>query len=77
MAITSNVRPAARARAAALSAAAQARLAERTARLRRRERDEERSALRGLVWIALLILAGSIARAGLSRAFVPGWWRQW
>jgi hypothetical protein len=31
--------------------------------------------VRGLILIALLMLAGSIARAGLERVFVHGWWR--
>jgi hypothetical protein len=31
--------------------------------------------VRGLILIALLVLAGSIARAGLERVFVHGWWR--
>ena len=50
---------------------------ERAAWRREREREEHFSLLRGLVWIALAVLVVSIARAGLGRAFVPGWWRQW
>jgi hypothetical protein len=42
---------------------------------RQREQLERRSMLRGLILIALLVLAGSIARAGLERVFVHGWWR--
>ena len=42
---------------------------------KQREQIERRSMVRGLILIALLVLAGSIARAGLERAFVHGWWR--
>ena len=40
-----------------------------------RERDQRRSLLRGLLWLALLALIFSVVRAGLHRVFVPGWWR--
>ena len=40
-----------------------------------RERMERRSALRGLILLAAAVLVGSIARAGLDRVFVQGWWR--
>ena len=40
-----------------------------------RERLERRSALRGLILLAAAVLVGSIARAGLDRVFVQGWWR--
>ena len=60
-----------------MSADGQARRAARDARRRERERQEHFSLLRGLVWVALVVLVASIARAGLGRAFVPGWWRQW
>jgi hypothetical protein len=40
-----------------------------------REREQRRSLLRGLLWLALFALIFSIARAGLHRVFVPGWWR--
>jgi fatty acid desaturase len=40
-----------------------------------REREQRRSLLRGLLWLALLALIFSVARAGLHRVFVPGWWR--
>jgi hypothetical protein len=33
--------------------------------------------MRGLIILAVLALLVSIARAGLGRVFVPGWWRQW
>ena len=42
---------------------------------KQREQVERRSMVRGLILIALLVLAGSIARAGLERVFVHGWWR--
>ncbi len=46
---------------------------------RRREREgiERRSLVRGLLVIVAVVLVLSIARAGLYRVFVPGWWRQW
>jgi len=40
-----------------------------------REREQRRSLLRGLLWLALLALIFSVVRAGLHRVFVPGWWR--
>jgi hypothetical protein len=40
-----------------------------------RETIERRSMVRGLVLLAVVVLAGSIARAGLDRVFVQGWWR--
>ena len=45
--------------------------------LRERESVERASMLRGLMWLAILILLVSFARAGLGRVFVHGWWRQW
>jgi hypothetical protein len=33
--------------------------------------------VRGLILLALLVLAASIARAGLDRVVYTGWWRQW
>ncbi|HEY5382304.1 MAG TPA: hypothetical protein VIJ65_08605 [Acidobacteriaceae bacterium] len=42
-----------------------------------RLRLEQRSLLRGLILLALVILLASLAHAGFSRLFVPGWWRQW
>jgi hypothetical protein len=41
-----------------------------------RELLERRSMLRGLIVLAVVVV-GSIARAGLERVFVHGWWRQW
>jgi hypothetical protein len=42
-----------------------------------RARMEQRSVLRGLILLAMLALLAGIARAGLDRVFVHGWWRQW
>ncbi len=42
---------------------------------RERERIERRSVVRGLILIAVLVLVGSIVRAGPDRVFVHGWWR--
>jgi len=49
----------------------------RLERLNARVRVEQRSLLRGLILLAVLILIASLARAGFGRLFVPGWWRQW
>jgi hypothetical protein len=38
---------------------------------------ERRSLVRGLLLFAAIVLILSIARAGLDRTFVPGWWHQW
>lgn len=38
---------------------------------------EQRSLLRGLILLAVVILIASLARAGFGRLFVPGWWHQW
>jgi hypothetical protein len=46
-------------------------------RLRALEKAERRSVTRGLILLAAVALAWSIARAGLDRVFVHGWWRQW
>ena len=40
-----------------------------------RERIERRSGVRGLILLAVVVLVGSVARAGLDRVFVQGWWR--
>jgi hypothetical protein len=42
-----------------------------------REARERRSVVRGLIVLGVLALGWSIARAGLGRVFVHGWWRQW
>ena len=49
----------------------------RKERLGARVAREQRSLLRGLILLAVLILIMSLARAGFGRLFVPGWWRQW
>jgi hypothetical protein len=51
--------------------------AERVKALGARLRVEQRSLLRGLLLLALLILVVSLAHAGFGRLFVHGWWRQW
>ncbi len=40
-----------------------------------REAIERRSMVRGLILLAVVALGWSIARVGIDRAFVPGWWR--
>jgi hypothetical protein len=42
-----------------------------------REAKATRSMLRGLLWLGLIALAFSLARAGLQRAFFPHWWARW
>jgi len=39
-----------------------------------REKKERRSVVRGLILLAVFVLVGSMARAGLDRVFVQGWW---
>ena len=51
--------------------------AKRKVYLTEREGSEQRSQLRGLVWMALLALLISLLRAGAGRTFYAGWWRQW
>jgi hypothetical protein len=43
----------------------------------KRELLERRSVVRGLIVLAVVALVFSVARAGLDRVFVHGWWRQW
>jgi hypothetical protein len=52
-------------------------LAERETHHREGEQIERRRQLRGLLMLALIVLAFSIARAGLGRVFPHGWWRLW
>jgi hypothetical protein len=40
-----------------------------------REKTERRSVVRGLIVLAMVLLVGSMVRAGLDRVFVHGWWR--
>ena len=49
----------------------------RLERLNARLRLEQRSLLRGLILLAVVILIASLARAGFGRLFVPRWWTQW
>lgn len=42
---------------------------------KQREVVERRSVVRGLIVLAILLLVASMARAGLDRVFVHGWWR--
>jgi len=52
-------------------------LAEREAYHRTREHTERRRQLRGLLILAFVVIALSIARAGLGRVFPPSWWHLW
>lgn len=45
--------------------------------LHARLRLEQRSLLRGLILLAVVIVIVSLARAGFDRLFVHGWWREW
>jgi hypothetical protein len=42
-----------------------------------RKLEERRIQVRGLLWLVLLVIVLSIARAGLHTAFPHGWWRLW
>ncbi len=42
-----------------------------------RQEQQRRMQVRGLLWLALLVIGFSIARAGLHTAFPRGWWRLW
>lgn len=44
---------------------------------RGREVAERQSMLRGLILLALVLLALSMLHAGAARVFPSGWWRQW
>ena len=61
----------------ALSERDERREAARRERLSARLRLEQRSLLRGLILLAVVILIASLARAGFVRLFVPRWWTQW
>ena len=50
---------------------------EHAAYVQRRERTEHAGLLRALLVLAVVVLVGSIWRAGLDSVFVHGWWRQW
>ena len=49
--------------------------AEHKAYVAGRERLEQRSVVRGLVVLALVVLLASMLRAGFERVFVHSWWR--
>ena len=72
-----SVRRAEPVRPPALSEREQRRESARIAAFRARVRLEQRSLLRGLIVLAVVILIASLARAGFDRLFVPGWWREW
>jgi hypothetical protein len=55
----------------------QGRESARLDKLSARVRLEQRSLLRGLILLAVVILIASLARAGFGRLFVPRWWSQW
>jgi len=52
-------------------------LAERDTYHRDREHAERRRQLRGLLILVFVVIAVSIARAGLGRVFPPSWWHLW
>lgn len=64
-------------RPAALTQEQQRREDERKSVLRERMSVAQRSLLRGLILLAVVIVIASLVRAGFDRLFVPGWWRQW
>jgi hypothetical protein len=39
--------------------------------------EQRRSQVRGLLLLALAALLFAVLRAGVARAFNPGWWRLW
>lgn len=41
------------------------------------ETRERRAQVRALLGLALLVILGSILRAGVHRVFTSGWWRLW
>ena len=61
----------------ALSEREQGRESARVDTLKGRVRLEQRSLLRGLILLAVVILIASLVRAGFGRLFVPRWWAQW
>lgn len=38
---------------------------------------QARGQVRGLVLLAMVMLLGSVLRAGVERVFFAGWWRTW
>ena len=61
----------------ALSEREQRRERARAETLKGRVRLEQRSLVRGLILLAVVILIASLVRAGFGRLFVPRWWTQW
>ncbi|HXB61339.1 MAG TPA: hypothetical protein VNU94_00645 [Acidobacteriaceae bacterium] len=41
------------------------------------QQHQIRQQVRGLLWLAGIVIVLSIARAGLHTAFPHGWWRLW
>ena len=41
------------------------------------EQLERRRQLRGLILLAIAVIAFTVLRAGMHRVFTPGWWRLW
>lgn len=42
-----------------------------------REAAERRRQVRGLLWLAGIVLVAAVLRAGVHNVFLPGWWRLW
>lgn len=72
-----SVRRAQPARPPALSERDQRRENARIETLCERVQLEQKSFLRGLILLAIIVLILSLATAGFGRLFVPRWWRQW
>jgi len=52
-------------------------MAERNATPPERIAQHRRMQVRGLLWLALLVIVFSVVRAGMHNAFPHGWWRLW
>lgn len=52
-------------------------LAEQAAYRAERARVQQRSVVRGLVLLALMVFLVSVLRARVHNVFLPGWWRHW
>jgi len=52
-------------------------MAERIAPPPERIAAQRRMQVRGLLWLALLVIVFSVMRAGLHNAFPHSWWRLW
>lgn len=42
-----------------------------------RDADLRRQQVRGLLWLAAIVLVIAILRAGVRNVLLPGWWRVW